>query len=97
VYTEKEQKRERITDTLKSKNKKLMVFICTGNYIRTVGKPFKPTASKKKFKTANAVEDSTTPKSNKYCHVSGVPRRILMGSGLDDWIYWHYYYNYNQL
>jgi hypothetical protein len=20
-----------------------------------------------------------------------------MGSGLDDWIYWHFYYNYNQL
>jgi hypothetical protein len=22
---------------------------------------------------------------------------IIMGSGLDDWIYWHLYYNYNQL
>jgi hypothetical protein len=23
-----------------------------------------------------------------YCHVSGVPRRIITGSRLDDWIYW---------
>jgi hypothetical protein len=23
--------------------------------------------------------------------------RIIMGSGLDDWIYWHFYYNYKQL
>jgi hypothetical protein len=23
-----------------------------------------------------------------YCHVSGVPWRIITGSGLDDWIYW---------
>jgi hypothetical protein len=22
---------------------------------------------------------------------------IIMGSGLGDWIYWHFYYNYNQL
>jgi hypothetical protein len=32
-----------------------------------------------------------------YCHVSGVPWRIIMGSGLDNWIYWHSYYNYAQL
>jgi hypothetical protein len=25
----------------------------------------------------------------KYGHVSGVPWLIIMGSGLDDWIYWH--------
>jgi hypothetical protein len=25
----------------------------------------------------------------KYCHVWGVAWRIIMGSGLDDWIYWH--------
>jgi hypothetical protein len=24
-----------------------------------------------------------------YCHVSGVPWRIITGPGLDDWIYWH--------
>jgi hypothetical protein len=24
----------------------------------------------------------------KYCHVSGVPWRIVTGCGLDDWIYW---------
>jgi hypothetical protein len=29
--------------------------------------------------------------------VSGVPWWIITGSGLDDWIYWHFYYNYNQL
>jgi hypothetical protein len=32
-----------------------------------------------------------------YCHVSGVSWRIITGSGLDDWIYWHFCYNYNQL
>jgi hypothetical protein len=30
-----------------------------------------------------------------YCHVSGVPWRIITDSGLDDCIYWHLYYNYN--
>jgi hypothetical protein len=34
-----------------------------------------------------------TPK----CHVSGVQWRTITGSGLDDWIYWHFSYNYNQL
>jgi hypothetical protein len=29
--------------------------------------------------------------------VSGVPWRTITSSGLDDWIYWHFYYNYNQL
>jgi hypothetical protein len=29
-------------------------------------------------------------------HASGVPWRIIRGSELDDWIYWHFYYNYNQ-
>jgi hypothetical protein len=32
-----------------------------------------------------------------YCHVPGVLWRIITGSGLDDWIYWHFYYNYTQL
>jgi hypothetical protein len=32
-----------------------------------------------------------------YCHVSGIPRRIITGSGLADWIYWYYYYNCSQL
>jgi hypothetical protein len=32
-----------------------------------------------------------------YCHVSGLTWLITTGSGLDDWIYWHFYYNYNQL
>jgi hypothetical protein len=27
----------------------------------------------------------------------GVAWLIITGSGLDDWIYWHFYYNYNQL
>jgi hypothetical protein len=34
----------------------------------------------------------------KYCHVWGVPWRIIMGSGLDDWICWHFFTittNYN--
>jgi hypothetical protein len=31
-----------------------------------------------------------------YCHVSGVPWLIITGFGLDDWIYWHFYYNYTQ-
>jgi hypothetical protein len=31
----------------------------------------------------------------KYCYVSGVPWVIIMGSGMDDWIYWHFYYNNN--
>jgi hypothetical protein len=26
-----------------------------------------------------------------------VPWQKKTGSGLDDWIYWHFYYNYNQL
>jgi hypothetical protein len=26
----------------------------------------------------------------------GFAWRIIMGSGLDDWIYWHFYYNYTQ-
>jgi hypothetical protein len=30
-----------------------------------------------------------------YFHVSGVPQRIMTGSGLDDWVYWHSYYNYS--
>jgi hypothetical protein len=33
-----------------------------------------------------------------YCHVSGVPWLIITGSGLDDWIYWHFFtitINYN--
>jgi hypothetical protein len=30
-------------------------------------------------------------------HVSGVQWRIITGYGLDDWIYWHLYYNYNLL
>jgi hypothetical protein len=25
-----------------------------------------------------------------YCHVSGIPWLIITGSGLDDWIYWHF-------
>jgi hypothetical protein len=29
--------------------------------------------------------------------VSGVPWRIITGSGLDDWIYWRCYYNYTYL
>jgi hypothetical protein len=29
-----------------------------------------------------------------YCHVFWVPWLIITGSGLDDWIYWHFYYNY---
>jgi hypothetical protein len=32
-----------------------------------------------------------------YCHVSGVPWLIIAGYGLDDWIYWHFYYNYTYL
>jgi hypothetical protein len=32
-----------------------------------------------------------------YCHVWGVAWLTIMGSGLDDWIYWNFYYNYNQL
>jgi hypothetical protein len=32
-----------------------------------------------------------------YSHVSGVPWRIITGSGLDDWIYWHSYYNHSKL
>jgi hypothetical protein len=27
----------------------------------------------------------------KYCHVSGFTWRMITGSGLDDWIYWHLY------
>jgi hypothetical protein len=27
------------------------------------------------------------------CHVSGVPWWTVTCSGLDDWIYWHFYYN----
>jgi hypothetical protein len=30
-----------------------------------------------------------------YCHVSEVPWVIITGSGLDGWIYWHFYYNYS--
>jgi hypothetical protein len=29
--------------------------------------------------------------SRKYCHISGLSWRIIMGSGLDDWIYWHFF------
>jgi hypothetical protein len=29
-----------------------------------------------------------------YCHVSRVPWLIITGSGLDDWIYWHFSYNH---
>jgi hypothetical protein len=32
-----------------------------------------------------------------YCHASGLAWLIIMGSGLDDRIYWHFFYNYNQL
>jgi hypothetical protein len=32
-----------------------------------------------------------------YCNVSGVPWLIITGSGLDHWIYRHFYYNCNQL
>jgi hypothetical protein len=32
-----------------------------------------------------------------YCHVYGVPWRIITDSGLDDWIYWHCYYYHSQL
>jgi hypothetical protein len=32
-----------------------------------------------------------------YCHVSGIPWRIITGSELDDWIYWRCYYNYTLL
>jgi hypothetical protein len=32
-----------------------------------------------------------------YCHVSWVPWRIITGSGLDDWIYWHCCYSHSQL
>jgi hypothetical protein len=32
-----------------------------------------------------------------YCHVYGVPWLIITGSGLGDWIYWNFCYNYNQL
>jgi hypothetical protein len=32
-----------------------------------------------------------------YCHVSGVPWRIITDFWLDDWIYWHFYYNYSLL
>jgi hypothetical protein len=37
------------------------------------------------------------PKWPWYCHVSGVPWLIITGSGLDDWIYWYFYYNYTYL
>jgi hypothetical protein len=33
----------------------------------------------------------------RYSHVSRVPWRIITGSWLDDWIYWHSYYNYISL
>jgi hypothetical protein len=33
----------------------------------------------------------------RYCHVSGVLWQIITGSELDDWIYWHFCYNYKQL
>jgi hypothetical protein len=29
----------------------------------------------------------------RYYHVSRVPWRIITASGLDDWLYWHLYYN----
>jgi hypothetical protein len=32
-----------------------------------------------------------------YCHASRIPWLIITDSGLDEWIYWHFYYNYNQL
>jgi hypothetical protein len=32
-----------------------------------------------------------------YCHVFWVSWLIITGSGLDDWIYWHFYYNYSSL
>jgi hypothetical protein len=53
----------------------MAIFTCTGNYVCTVGKLFKPTASKTEFKRANAIKDifGTTPKPNKYCHVVWVP------------------------
>jgi hypothetical protein len=30
-----------------------------------------------------------------YCHVSGVPWRIIAVSGLNDWTNWHFYYNHS--
>jgi hypothetical protein len=36
------------------------------------------------------------PSHDKILTRIGVTWLIIMGSGLDDWIYWHFYYNYNQ-
>jgi hypothetical protein len=30
-------------------------------------------------------------RQERYCHVSGAPWLIIRGSGLDDWIYWHFF------
>jgi hypothetical protein len=35
---------------------------------------------------AGSVSDVSEIHPAPYCHVSGFPRRIITGSGLDDWI-----------
>jgi hypothetical protein len=42
------------------------------------------------------VDYSTLLLSSTYCHVWGVCVTNNNGFWLDDWIYWHFYYNYNQ-
>jgi hypothetical protein len=34
--------------------------------------------------------------ASKYCHVCGVPWLIMTGSGLDNWIYWNFFYNLSE-
>jgi hypothetical protein len=53
------------------------------------------------FLFATESRPALVPTKPRYCHVSGVPWRIITGSGLDDWIYWHLLcsisLNHNQL
>jgi hypothetical protein len=42
-------------------------------------------------------KDRNLSSLEKYCHVSGVPWLIIMGSRLAVWIYWHFYCNYNNI
>jgi hypothetical protein len=46
------------------------------------------TANKKTLKQFSEKWVSGFNQNIAYCHVSGVPWRIITGSGLDDWIYW---------
>jgi hypothetical protein len=56
----------------------------------TFGKPL--SWRRRPRSSANMLENSLQT-TFIYCHVSGV----ITGPGLDDWIYWHLYYSYNQL